>query len=247
MAFKVFTNGSTLQASEVNDNLMRQAVSTFSNAAARTAAITAPSEGMLTYLEDVNRYESFNGTSWGSAFGLQQIVPTSIARGASGSASVNAGGAVTFTGTESISLNGVFSSAFDNYRFQLQVSAISANPLLNIRFRDGSGDLSSALYSYRVENGSSLGGAAGITGARTQTLGLITGDTLGEAFAGSYDVVNPNLALKTMMIGVGTVQVGNNMPSANAFNATTQLTGLSILSSSGTITGTIRIYGYRNS
>ena len=247
MAYKVFTNGSTLQASELNENLMQQAVATFSNAAARTAAITSPVEGQMTYLQDLNRYESWNGSSWGSAFGLQQIVPTSIARGASGSASVNAGGAVTFTGTESISLNGVFSSAFDNYRFQLQVSAISSFPLLNVRFRDGSGDVSSALYSYRVENGSSLGGAAGVTGARTQTLGLITGDTLGEAFAGSYDVVNPNLALKTMMIGAGTVQVGNHMPSTNAFNATTQLSGFSILSSEGTITGTIRIYGYRNS
>jgi hypothetical protein len=64
VAYKVFTNGSTLQASELNDNLMQQAVATFSNAAARTAAITSPVEGQLTYLEDSDRYDSWSGSSW---------------------------------------------------------------------------------------------------------------------------------------------------------------------------------------
>jgi hypothetical protein len=64
VAYKVFTNGSVLNASEINDNLMNQAVMVFSNSAARTAAITSPVEGMMTWLEDVNRYESYNGTSW---------------------------------------------------------------------------------------------------------------------------------------------------------------------------------------
>jgi hypothetical protein len=70
MAYKVFTNGSTLQASELNENLMQQAVSTFSNAAARTAAITSPVQGQLTYLLDVNRYESWSGSAW-----IQVITP----------------------------------------------------------------------------------------------------------------------------------------------------------------------------
>ena len=64
MAYKVFTNGSVLNASEVNDNLMNQAVITFSNSTARGSAITTPVEGMLTYLEDTNAYEFWNGTAW---------------------------------------------------------------------------------------------------------------------------------------------------------------------------------------
>jgi hypothetical protein len=63
VAYKVFTNGSVLNASEINDNLMRQSVMVFSNAAARTAAITSPIDGMLTYLEDVDRYDAYQG-SW---------------------------------------------------------------------------------------------------------------------------------------------------------------------------------------
>jgi hypothetical protein len=70
VAYKVFTNGSTLQASELNENLMQQAVATFSNAAARTAAITSPVEGQLTYLLDVDRYESWSGSAW-----IQVITP----------------------------------------------------------------------------------------------------------------------------------------------------------------------------
>jgi hypothetical protein len=64
VAYKVFTNGSVLNASEINDNLMNQSVMVFSNSTARSAALTSPLEGMLTWLEDVNRYESYNGTSW---------------------------------------------------------------------------------------------------------------------------------------------------------------------------------------
>lgn len=64
VAYKVFTNGSVLNASEVNDNLMNQAVITFSNSTARGSAITSPTEGMITYLEDTDLYQFWNGTAW---------------------------------------------------------------------------------------------------------------------------------------------------------------------------------------
>jgi len=64
MAYKVFTNGSVLQASEVNDNLMNQAVITFNNSTARSAAITTPVEGMLTYLSETDLFQFWNGSAW---------------------------------------------------------------------------------------------------------------------------------------------------------------------------------------
>jgi hypothetical protein len=64
VAYKVFTNGSVLQASEVNDNLMNQAVITFTNSAARSSAITSPVEGMVTYLADTDSYQFWNGSAW---------------------------------------------------------------------------------------------------------------------------------------------------------------------------------------
>jgi hypothetical protein len=64
MAYKVFTNGSVLQASEVNDNLMNQAVITFVDSAARASAITTPVEGMITYLTGTDLYQFWNGSAW---------------------------------------------------------------------------------------------------------------------------------------------------------------------------------------
>lgn len=59
---KVFTAGEVLEASEVNGYLMDQAVMVFADSAARTAAIASPSEGMVTYLQDVNALEVFTGS-----------------------------------------------------------------------------------------------------------------------------------------------------------------------------------------
>ena len=82
VAYKVFTNGSVLNASEMNDNLMNQSVMVFSNSTARAAAITSPLEGMLTWLEDVNRYEYRNGSgAWvvlGDEPGLTLLNVTSM-------------------------------------------------------------------------------------------------------------------------------------------------------------------------
>jgi hypothetical protein len=47
---------------------MNQAVITFSNSTARGSAIASPVEGMLTYLEDTQTYESWDGAAW-VAFG----------------------------------------------------------------------------------------------------------------------------------------------------------------------------------
>jgi hypothetical protein len=64
VAYKVFSNGSVLNASEINDNLMNQSVMVFSNSAARTAALTTPVAGMVTYLEDSEDYDAYDGTAW---------------------------------------------------------------------------------------------------------------------------------------------------------------------------------------
>ena len=64
MAYKTFTNGDVLNASEINDNLMNQSVMVFFDASSRTAAIPAPVEGMVTYLEFDDTYYSYTGSNW---------------------------------------------------------------------------------------------------------------------------------------------------------------------------------------
>jgi hypothetical protein len=80
VAYKVFTNGSVLNASEINENLMNQSVMVFSNSTARAAALTAPVEGMLTWLEDLNKYQYRNGSgAWvdlGGGGAVLQVLST---------------------------------------------------------------------------------------------------------------------------------------------------------------------------
>lgn len=64
MAYKTFTNGDVLNASEINDNLMNQSVMVFFDASSRTAAIPVPVEGMITYLEFDNTYQYWSGAAW---------------------------------------------------------------------------------------------------------------------------------------------------------------------------------------
>ena len=62
--FKTFVDGDILTAAEVNTYLMEQSVMVFASAAARTTAIAAPSEGMVTYRTDNNIIEYYDGAAW---------------------------------------------------------------------------------------------------------------------------------------------------------------------------------------
>ena len=62
--FKTFSVGEVLTATNVNTYLMQQTVMVFATASARSSAITAPSEGMVTYLTDSNSMWYYSGTAW---------------------------------------------------------------------------------------------------------------------------------------------------------------------------------------
>lgn len=63
MAYKVFANGYNLNASELNTYLMNQSVMVFADATARDAALTSPTEGMLVWLQDSNKFVYRTGSS----------------------------------------------------------------------------------------------------------------------------------------------------------------------------------------
>lgn len=62
--FKTFAVGEVINAVNVNTYLMQQTVMVFADAAARTTAIAAPSEGMVTYLADINQLDFYDGSAW---------------------------------------------------------------------------------------------------------------------------------------------------------------------------------------
>jgi len=62
--YKSWVDGDILTASDVNTYLMQQAVMVFADASARTSAIAAPSEGMVTYLTGTDVLEYYDGAAW---------------------------------------------------------------------------------------------------------------------------------------------------------------------------------------
>jgi hypothetical protein len=62
--FRTFAASEILTAANVNNYLMSQAVMSFANAAARDAVITAPAEGMVAVLQDINVTTIYSGSAW---------------------------------------------------------------------------------------------------------------------------------------------------------------------------------------
>lgn len=62
--FRTFAAGEVLTASNTQNYLMDQAVMSFANATARDAAVTAPEEGMVAYLQDVDVFTFYTGAAW---------------------------------------------------------------------------------------------------------------------------------------------------------------------------------------
>jgi hypothetical protein len=229
VAYKVFTNGSTLQASEVNENLMQQSVATFSNAAARTAAITSPVEGQLTYLLDTDRYESYNGTAWVSA-----------AIGMS-SGLVHIQG-FTASGVTSIDINGCFSSRFENYLLVVR-GVTSAATSLNFRMRNAGTTDSSAVYDsqWLLVNSSSITGAKVVAGTSGELASFRTSNTgVSATFYSPFQAVQTMVQAQASNAFSDVVQYNT----ASKHRTTSAFDSLNLFSTSNLdITGAI--YGYR--
>jgi len=67
MTYKVFANGNPLQASELNLNLMQQAIAVFTDATARDAAIAVPVNGQFAYLTGTSNLTKYTGAAWENA------------------------------------------------------------------------------------------------------------------------------------------------------------------------------------
>lgn len=103
------------------------------------------------------------GTGVATGTGLTPMIPTSVSV-SSGSGSVAANGTVTFSGANTVSINGCFTADFLNYKIifnQRSASATTADGM--IRLRSGTTDLSSGSYYYNgtvIDNNTVQGNSA---------------------------------------------------------------------------------------
>ena len=83
MTYKVFANGNPLQASEINLNLMQQAIAVFTDAAAREAAIAVPVNGQFAYLTGTSNLTKYTGAAWENAISIPDTGTTVSEQGTS--------------------------------------------------------------------------------------------------------------------------------------------------------------------
>lgn len=194
-----------------------------------------------------------SGLAWVSE-GLTQIIPSSVSVG-SGSGSVSSGGAVTFSGASTASINGCFTSTYENYRVLITTSAMSTNLELRLRLRVSGTDSTGTNYSgsgiYNYSNSATVGGL-NFTGATMFTLGG-SGTILNSAAPArnlfSLEFGRPFIASETIINNVSSIQdTGGFRNTMQGFlhDAATSYDGFTLYTSTGTVTGTVRVYGYRN-
>jgi hypothetical protein len=181
--------------------------------------------------------------------GMNLITPTSVVGGTFN------GGNISFSAASSVSVNGCFTSSYQNYQIVININAISAtgDVGLHMRMRSAGVDLSSASYrSQRLYQVSTS-----IGGLENSFAGDNTRMCIGQVWSGQptasaviLNLINPQTAAWTIATGFSPVYASdsnlyNTLVTAAAFN-TNSYDSLTFLASTGTITGTIRIYGMRN-
>lgn len=93
--YKLFNTGDVLTAAQVNTYLQEQTVMVFANATARTTALSGVlAEGMMSYLQDTNAVEVYDGSAWVSVGSTGDITGVTAGTGISGGGT---SGTVTIT------------------------------------------------------------------------------------------------------------------------------------------------------
>ena len=88
--YKLFVNGNTLSASDLNTYVNQQTVMVFASAAARTTALSGVlAEGMISYRTDSHILEYYTGSTWSS------VAPAGYSAPTIGSTSIGSGATVT--------------------------------------------------------------------------------------------------------------------------------------------------------
>jgi hypothetical protein len=153
-----------------------------------------------------------------------------------------------FSAASDVTFDNVFSSTYRNYRITIYTENATNNTEFNFRFRDGSGDISSSNYNVAAIYGLSSSAtpfANKVAYGQGVTAGAISsGMGQNTPYNFSVDVYDPNIAHATSMFAIGSNANGHTFIASNSLNVTTQLTGIKFFQSSGTITGSIQIYGY---
>ena len=200
-----------------------------------TTRPSVPYEGQLIYETDTDKVASYNGSAWvyTATSGLVYVTGAS------------------FSGVTSVSApNNTFTSTYKNYRIMIEISAMATAGEITVRLRTSGSDNTTSNYGWFY---------GGRTSNNTADQGGIAADTSFEygyahtttTFGGTIDFIGPQTATRTTGFATCIFWSGSVYavyPLGWAFNGTTQFDSFTLISSSSnSMTGTYRVYGYSDS
>ena len=178
--------------------------------------------------------------------GLVVMTPTSIAYSGT-SASINSDGSVAFSAVTSLSLNGVFTSDYDNYQISLQTKNSSMGDC-QFRLRASGTDATGSNYTWQFirANSTTVSGAR----ATSQTEGYVmsfSGTTYTDGFAlylfGPY-LPQPT-ASRSVSAYAGYASSGADIYDfATTHSLSTSYDGITIIPAGGNFSGLLTVFGF---
>ena len=169
-------------------------------------------------------------------FGLVLIKPSTVVNGTD-----NGKGTVSFSAVGSVSLNGVFTSTYENYKVIFSLDVATGTPNLTFRFRAAGSDNSTSGYFLF---GDRSGGAVSNVASLSQT-SMLLGNASTSTNNGILEIFKPQLtATKAVQANYYYSNNGENYDLFCGTNFTTSSDGFSLITASSTFTGTVSVYGY---
>ena len=235
----VYTAGEVLTAADMN--ITNSGIPVFATTTTRDAAFDGAgektlAEGQFAYIEATNTTQYYDGAAWqsvGVAPGLIYVT----------GASFSAAATVSFPAD-------TFTSTYENYRVMLNITSATANTNLRYRFRAAGSDNTTSNYAV-AGKGRTFGGTDSNYDSVADNGGYLFAPSVANGLKTFLDVFAPKLTQISaiLQIAVGSVASGGDgyITMGNQFNATTSFDSMTFYTTSGTITGSYKVYGYSNS
>ena len=154
----------------------------------------------------------------------------------------------TLSAVATQSVNDVFSATYDNYLIMLGLTGSTTNQDVSMRLRVAGADNSSANYNRSLFGQASTTLTGQRLTAQTQFASVANVESGTKSYA-QLTMFNPFLVQTTALISEAFEIPNGNISQRLVMygtTVTTSYTGFTIFPASGTITGTISVYGYKD-
>lgn len=215
--------------------------------AQRTAAVSDAEEGAMWYDVDLSTEYRLDTGAWVEIeqpnVGNKLVTPTSVA----GTGVSLSGATINFASASEVSVNGCFTSEYNSYIINIVFTAHASSDTL-MRMRDSGTNDSTATYLYRLTGSQGAGTLETDIFVSQNEWAIDDTSGIGSPTSGrvKLEMSNPAVAAETLGIGTHATSGTSNISLGQtgfSKDGSETFDGFHIYLASGTMSGTIQIYG----